>query len=358
MDTVPAAETTPVVRPLAEEDSDAYSEFLAGQRDATLYHTLAWRDVITEVFGHEPMYLVGTVGQRIAGVLPMFLIRNVALGKKLVSLPYDVGSGGPVAPDPGVQRALSESAERLALELDVNHLELRPGSRPVELGDAFQRSEPLILTTTSLSDGEEVWSRITADQRAAVRKSQRRGVSVRAALNREDIDGFYRVLSVAFRAFGTPPYGRAYFRTVWDRLAADGRVRVILAEVDGQCVGGSWMYCFGPSLISKFAVALHEAVDLRVFAALYAGTLEAGLEMGADYVSWGTSSRAQAGLIAFKERWAGESRPAAIFARSIRRAVPSIERYYDSDGLARTVWRRLPLRATELGGQILSRWFC
>jgi len=273
-------------------------------------------------------------------------------------MPYDVGSGGALAGDVRVQLALAAEAVRLAHSLGVNHVELRPGAKEAAVSDEFEKSDALTLTWTSLRDGEGVWDRVTSDQHTAVRKSHRRGVRVRQAENLRDVDAFYDVLTTAFRAFGTPPYGRNYFHAVWQRFADRGQVRAVVAEAHGRCVGGAWMYCYGRTIVSKFAASLPSARDLRVFPALYHASIELGLEAEADSLSWGTSGPGQRGLVAFKERWAGESAPATIYSLGVRGKAPSIEKYYEEGGIARTVWRRLPLPATRLGGRLLSRWFC
>ena len=86
--------------------------------------------------------------------------------------------------------------------------------------------------------------------------------------------------------------------------------------------------------------------------------MELGLDEGYAHLSWGTSSRQQTGLIEFKERWGARSRPAVFYDLAVRRKVPSVEAYYDSDGLAQRAWRKLPLGLTPLLGNWINRWFC
>ncbi len=348
-----------IVRPLLASDEARWSAYLAEHPDATLYHTLAWRSVITRVFGHRPLYLLAERSGRVAGVLPLFLVRFPVLGSKLLSLPYDIGSGGPLASDPVAATALAREAVSLSERERVGYLEFRLSgpSEPLEaLG--LVRNEPVFISDMDLTDRDQVWSRVSADNRQSIRKARSRGVTIREARSLGDCRAFYEVYLRAFRAFGTPPYGPGYFPAVWQELAATGGVRLLLAEVDGRVVGGLVLYCLGRNIISKFAACLAEAVPLRAYAALYGAAIDLALAEGAVRLSWGTSATQQTGLIDFKRRWGASDRLAALYAHAVRRAPPSLARYYDDSGLERRLWRRLPLRVTALGGGLLSRWFC
>jgi hypothetical protein len=112
------------------------------------------------------------------------------------------------------------------------------------------------------------------------------------------------------------------------------------------------------TLVNKIGAVLPEAVPLRAFAALYARALDLVAELGVRRFSLGTSSRAQTGLIAFKEHWGAVSRPAAVYQLPVRRRPPSLERYYQEDGLPQRLWRRLPVALTPALGGALNRWFC
>ena len=231
-------------------------------------------------------------------------------------------------------------------------------SRPALDTLGLVQSHPVIISDMDLTDGEKVWNRVSTDNRQSIRKARSRGVQVREAASLADCDAFYQVYLRAFRDFGTPPYGRTYFPTVWRHLAASRGVRILLAEVEGRTVGGLVLYCWGKNLVSKFAACLPEAVPLRAYAALYGAAIDLALASGARRLSWGTSATHQTGLVDFKRRCGAESRKPALHAHPVRRQPPSVERYYDETGLERRLWKKLPVGLTPFAGAILSRWFC
>src|SRR5262249_14612768 len=156
-------------------------------------------------------------------------------GSKLISLPYDIGSGGVLAVDDAVERALVENATLLARGLRVNHLELRCGSeRPALAHLGLQRSEPVLISEMNLDYEDTVRAWFKADHRKAIGKAERRGVAVREAESLADFRAFYEVYLRVFRDFGTPPYGAGYFPAIWRRLHSSGAARLLLAEVGAR----------------------------------------------------------------------------------------------------------------------------
>jgi hypothetical protein len=357
-DAVTGTTTATTVEPLTE-DLEEVTVYVSNHPEAVLYHTAAWREVITSVFGHTPRFLVARRGTVVTGVLPLYQVRFAALGSKLISIPYDMGSGGPLASDGESEKALAIAAQDLARALGVRFLQMRSGvPRPALEGLGFERSEPVLLSETDLSLGTEVYDRVSPDNRQSIRKAKRRGVEVREAESLQDFEDFYRIYLRAFRAFGTPPYGPTYFPTLWKRLAPDRLVRLLIARINGRTVGGLVMFAWQRSLISKFAAVLPEAVPARAFAALYGAAIDQGIEEGAQRLNWGTAAPHQVGLIEFKERWGAQTTPAVLYSLPVSGRVPSVSTYYEDGGLARRVWRRLPLPLTVRLGGVLNRWFC
>jgi predicted N-acyltransferase len=350
---------TLTVQALDKATEHAWDSFITSRPEANLYHTLMWRDFVQEVFGHQPAYLICRNGESITGVMPMFLVKMPLLGSKLISIPYDVGCGGALTADAPSEAALAAQAIRIAQREQVGYVELRSRARrPALHALGLTQSEPVILSEMQLDAADQVWARVSKDHRKDMRKAERRGITVREAATLEDFQQYYGVYLKVHRDFGTPPYGRSYFPTLWRRLHPSGAARLFLAYAQGRCVGGLLLFCWGNVLVSKFATCLPEAVPLRAYSAIYAHAIQFGLERGYGRLSWGTSSPRQQGLLAFKEKWGAESFPAVLYTLSVRKPVPSIAKYYDSDGLVRRLWRKLPLPVTQELGPVLNRWFC
>src|SRR5262245_2290645 len=161
------------VREVASQDTARWEDFLAKSAGANLYHTPLWCDVVKECFGHTPLYLLSERAGQVTGVLPLFLIRNPILGRKLISMPYDIGSGGAIAADPESEGALAEQSVSLARNYGAKFLELRPSRPQPVLADlGFRRSEPVIISDMELDSQTAVWGRVSKDHIKAIRKAK------------------------------------------------------------------------------------------------------------------------------------------------------------------------------------------
>ena len=79
---------------LTHSDEPVWQAYVNSHPDATIYHTLEWRDIIYNEYKFEPVYLMAKAEGTVVGVLPMFLINNLR-GRRFVSLPFSI-YGGPL----------------------------------------------------------------------------------------------------------------------------------------------------------------------------------------------------------------------------------------------------------------------
>lgn len=335
-----------------------WNSYVDSRSDASLYHTLAWRDVVVEAFGHEPLYLAHRTASRVDGILPLFRLSAPLLGVKLISMPYDIGSSL-LASGAEAERALLARAVELARAQRAAYLELRC-RRPLATAEAlgFRRSEPVLLSEVELDDPDAAVKRISRRYREYARFAERQGVSIREAESLADYRAFYEVYLRVFRAFATPPYAFRYFTVIHRHLHDRGAARLLLADLGGRIVGGLLLFVHGATVTNKFSVMLPEAERSRAMVALYTAAIRRGFDWGGRRLSLGSSGRSQSGLIAFKERLGAVATPASVYSSPIHGAVPSLERYFDDRGLERRLWRHLPLGVTRVAGGLLNRWFC
>ena len=112
------------IKKLTEQDITRWNEFVFQHPDATFFHRAEWKQVIERAFA-QPMYLFyAEEAGDIVGVLPLGHIKSRLFGNSLVSLPFYV-YGGIIANNEATHLALTEHAQTLAKELNVDYLELR-----------------------------------------------------------------------------------------------------------------------------------------------------------------------------------------------------------------------------------------
>jgi len=106
--------------------------WIAAHPASTPFHRPAWISAVARGTGQQAMMLVCRQGGRIAGVLPLNLIRSPLFGRALVSSGFAV-DGGILADSEEVAEALADACWRLAEAQSCPTAELRGGALPQSL---------------------------------------------------------------------------------------------------------------------------------------------------------------------------------------------------------------------------------
>ena len=106
---------------LKKEEEKLWDSYIYKSSSSTFYHQLGWRNVVKKTYKHKPIYLVAKENGEINGVLPLFLMKSVIFGKKLVSVPF-APYGGVCADNDIAEKMLIEEAIRVAEEFDADYL--------------------------------------------------------------------------------------------------------------------------------------------------------------------------------------------------------------------------------------------
>ena len=128
-------------------DAGLWDAYVLAHPTGTVFHNLAWSQAVEVAYGHQPLHLVAWHGGRVSGVLPLFLVKSLLVGRVLVSVPYAT-YGGILADSQEVAAALLTSAQELCRTLGARYLELRH-REPNDLGlpevdryDTFRKALP------------------------------------------------------------------------------------------------------------------------------------------------------------------------------------------------------------------------
>ena len=109
---------------LGAADTARWEAFVMSCSEATFFHRAGWKNVVENVFGHDTYYLLAESSSGIEGVLPLGRVKSRLFGDALISVPFGV-YGGVAALNENARILLEDEAERLAVNLGVDYLEMR-----------------------------------------------------------------------------------------------------------------------------------------------------------------------------------------------------------------------------------------
>ena len=183
---------------LKKEDENAWDEYVLTHPSSTVYHQLRWKNVVMRSYGHKPYYLLAKEDGKIRGLLPLFLMKNLLFGRKIVSVPF-APYGGAIGDNKEIEDFLIEHAVNVTKGSDAQYLELRVNIRKDTKLVMDDKYMTLILKLEK--EPEIVWNRFNNKVRNAVRKS----IKTKLEISNGNVNDFYYLYSRNLRAW----YSRA-----------------------------------------------------------------------------------------------------------------------------------------------------
>lgn len=340
-------DSAPRVRSFSDAIRPAWDAFVAACPEATFFHKSGWKDVLEEAFGHGTYYLYAEQDGEITGVLPLGHIKSALFGNALVSNPFCV-YGGPAAVTDTAREALLDAAESLAIELNVDHLELRN----LEPSGRDWHSKDLYVTFIAEIDPDQDANlkRIPRKQRAMVRKGMKAGL-------RGEIDGdlqrFFSMYATSVRNLGTPVFGKRYFDVLARVFADESEILTITHE--GRPVSSVFSFYFRDQVLPYYGGGTAEARNTKANDFMYWELMRRAAERGIRWFDYGRSKQGT-GSYAFKKNWGFEPRPLAYEYRLVRASeVPEINPLNPRYRMFIKAWQRLPLPIANALGPLVAR---
>ncbi len=330
----------------APSEAAEWDRFVRQCPCASAYHLWGWRHILGTSLGHQPFYLSARSRGRIAGVLPLILLRRPFSKPMLVSLPF-VNYGGLASELVDARDALLQEAVHLARKLGSGRLELR--HRSVSACALAARTHRVSMVRPLTPDVDALWKGIGPKLRNQVRKADRVGLEVVVG-RRSLLDAFYYVFSRNMRRLGSPTWPRHLFRQVLDTFP--DRARLYVVRYGTLPVAGGLVFRFRNSAEVPWASSLrshdHLCGNVRMYWQMMADAARSGL----DAFDLGRCAPGSA-QHRFKRHWGAVETPLAWHVWPDLPGQDGIEARRD---VLAEAWRALPLWATRLLGPPIRRW--
>jgi serine/alanine adding enzyme len=328
------------------EDAD-WNAFVADQAGASFCHLAAWRGIMADVMGQEPVYRLALDDEgRWRGALPLVRVRSMLFGHYIVSMPF-LNYGGPLG-DEDARAALARDAMQLARSSGAGLLELRARGRPVPGLRLVVRKVTVTLPLPGTADA--LWAAFPSKLRTKIRRPGKEGMAVR--FGAETRPAFYEVFCQNMRDLGTPVLPAALFQRIERDLGDD--------VVFGAVYQGDVAVAAGCALIHGREMEMTWSSSLRRFnrfkpiMLLYWAFMERAVQRGLSVFNFGRCTPG-GGTHDFKLQWGGEDEPLPWGQWSARGldATPNPTR--PAYRLAAGVWSHLPRVVSDRLGPPLAR---
>jgi hypothetical protein len=353
------------VDPRADESWDAFVE---AHPEGWVFHHSAWLQAMEATYGFEPVHLACRDARGVLrGVLPLFRVNGPITGRGLYSLPR-TPLGGPLVADNAVAASLIETALRMTDTARGQTLDLRLRSNWLDGVAEGVTGRPVVaayqLDLQSLGAEPRFGNSANHSKiKRAVNKAAREGVEVRPAETEADLRNWYGLYLEAMRSHGTLPRPYLLIKNLWDLLSPRGMMRLLLAErrTSGrtEMLSGSIFLTFARKVYFLYNGRRRDALPMRPNDAIMWQAIHEAHAEGKCCLDFGEVPSDNPGLAEFKTKWC--ARPEYLYhyryPASQKPASESHTRMRSVRRLMRPLWRRTPLRITELLGTYVFNHF-
>jgi FemAB-related protein (PEP-CTERM system-associated) len=328
-----------------------WDRFVLHHPKASFFHQTAWKRVMEKTYGYRAFYFYAGQAGRITGIAPAFLVSSWITGRLLVSLPFAV-YGGVCADDAESERALVDRLERLAIELRVEHLELR--DRGGELLPGYHaNSRHATFTIPLIADIEALYKAFPKDIRYMIRKGEKAGLAVRRGF--DQLDHFYRLMTINLRRLGTPAFPKCLFENLIREYP--NQVDLTVVYSNDKPVAGGMSFFFREWMQPYYVGSLDEAKGLAANDFLWWELIKLAAVTGHKTFDFGRSKK-ESGNFDFKKKWNPQIESLNYQIRLVRRTeMPNFSPTNPKFEMATNIWKKLPLGLTRMIGPRLVRWF-
>jgi FemAB-related protein (PEP-CTERM system-associated) len=348
---MPTELTLPTISRLRANDSAnvaRWEAFVMACPQATFFHRAGWQNIIANVFKHATYFLYAERNGVIEGVLPLGHVNSWLFGNALTGLPFAV-YGGVAALNPQAADALEQEAQRIAIELGVDHLELRN----VESRHPEWPTQDLYVTFRKeiLPEEEANMLAIPRKQRAMVRK----GIKNELVSHIDPtMDRFFSLFADNVHRHGTPAMPKKYFEALHKEFGADCEVLTVTTK-DGRPLSSVLSFYFRDEVLPYYAGDDEAARDLAANDFKYWELMRRACARGLKVFDYGRSKQGT-GPYAFKKNWGFE--PTQLhyaFCLYKSDAIPQNNPNNAKYKLMISTWRRMPIGLANWLGPFIVR---
>jgi len=268
-----------------------WDSFLETMPDGCYQQSSLWAE-LKAAFGWKPVRLVVKENGEIVGGAQMLLRPLTVFGM--------VGyvSKGPViaCDDPKVQEFVLDQMDRVSRQEHILFLKVQPpygadgvaqrlterGALPSNIGVVSRATARVDIRP----DPEDMLARMTRSRRKAIRRSERKGVTVRQGTE-EDLPTFLRLLDTHsdYRGYGTAPDD--YYHKLWSVFSRENRSCFLLVEYEHEILAVDVAICFGDVIVGMWGVDSGRHMKLNAQALSSWKSMLWGKEKGCSWYDFG-----------------------------------------------------------------------
>jgi len=293
-----------VINPLQDSRWDAFVE---KHPLGCVFHHSTWKEVLDTTFPHlESMYfIVEDSDSTIVAGAPFFFIKSWLTGRRLISLPFSIYCD-PLVYSPTAFKVLVKGLSEKREERKASFIEIRTRfSENLFKRTHFKKSHFYKNHTLPLEPDLETIRK--SFHRSCVRqhihRAEQSNLSVTEASSEADVQIFYQLICMTRKKFGVPPHPYSFYKNMWEIMYPRNMMSILIARRDDQPVCSLLFLKYKQRVHAEYMGTNDAFIRYSPNILLFWKAIEKAKNEGYKFFEFGSSSREDHSLIAFKSRW-------------------------------------------------------
>ncbi|MEL0587526.1 MAG: FemAB family XrtA/PEP-CTERM system-associated protein [Candidatus Thiodiazotropha sp. (ex. Lucinoma kazani)] len=327
-----------------------WNQYLERHNNACFYQLLEWQTINSTFFGHKIYCITAEIDNKLVGVLPVVSIKSILFGRILSSMPF-VNYGSSCSDSADIDQKLIDAVCKIAIEDKTDYVELR-SITPTAVG-LKEATDKISLTLTLDENHHNIWDSYKSKHRTNIRRAYKNGITIRCG-GEELLNDFYRIISKSWRTLGTPIYSIKYFEQLFMHLRE--HIKIFVAYKEDIPVAAALNGYYKNTVEGMWLGIDQSYRTLQPSYVLYWEMIKHACESGYTNFHLGRSS-VDSGGESFKRKWNADTKQ-LYWQYYLNRAkdMPNLNPSNPKYKYFINMWSRMPLKATQLLGPLISKY--
>lgn len=324
------------------DDMRQWDAYVISHPDGTPFHLYSWIRTIYDSYHFEPnLYANKDEQGNITSILPLFVIRSLITGSKLISLPF-TDFCGPLCRNCDDEKELLEKVIT-TLGKHFRHIEIRSELMGTDslLRDNFFKRHVLRLE----HDPSSLFKKFDKKTiQYSIKKAQKSGVEIWEENSEEGMEMFFELNRMTRKKHGVPHQPRLFFNNVYKNMFSGGNAFLLLARSDSKILAGGLFFRLNKTIHYKYNASDQEYLnEKRPNHLLTWNAIERACSEQYDYFDFGRTAPCNNGLMRYKEMWGAQPLDAPYYHYPKVKGLSSgkVVGATSIDNLSK-IWKKLP----------------
>jgi hypothetical protein len=271
-------------------------------------HLSGWKTVLEQSFPHmKGHYLVlkDQENDTIRAALPVFEVKSLLTGKRLVSMPFATLSDPLISTKDDMVHLL-EAAISLVREIKASFIEIRTlASSPLiedeRLGIQMFYKHHFLELNRDPEELKKSFDRSCVRQR--INRALQSGLELRKVCCEDDLRQVYHLYLLTRSRQSLPPQPYGFFKAIWDVFGPTGRAVFWLATKENTPAAALMVFKFKDRVSAELASSDERFKSASPTHFLFWEAIKSSYSEGYRLFDFGRTSPHNASLMDFKSRW-------------------------------------------------------